>query len=318
MKFNAREDNPTEPVWRQLNTHVNFKELNNNLLSYLDSLPTEVQKNVYVTSSTGGEHSELSRHGSGAALDIRIHKKENPYLDPTFMYLYKDAENRKDSNITILDPVHGTAPHIHISYGAGSENDLDFSYGSKWDNYINKNEKSKLLWEEAKPYYGLAQTTESKPHSEDEYLEESVDFNQLEDKEAQQKALQEYEEYNESLKNKKPPEVLEDAEVKEVLAMQDFRKKAASLIKDYLSLDYDFANYSKSQPQQTQGVQYAENGGMIRYPNVGKVYKGEELINKITPYSSNIRRDYKNGGLLSSQSVKYPIDFLKKYQKIDT
>lgn len=122
-------DNPKVMPWRVNNPNIPYSSLDNNLLSYMDSLPIELQKNIKVTSSTGDSHSKNSRHYKGRALDIRIDNKDNPYEDPLFKYLGSD-NSRRDKNIVVLDVEHGTAPHIHLSYGEGTENNLDYFYGA--------------------------------------------------------------------------------------------------------------------------------------------------------------------------------------------
>lgn len=125
-----RVDEPLVPIWRVKNKHLNLNGLDKGLTNYLDNLPKDIQENIYITSATDGKHAENSRHGKGRAVDIRINQKE-PLNDPFFLYLGKTAEERKKNKIVVLDPLHGSAPHIHLSYGEGTENDLDYFYGTK-------------------------------------------------------------------------------------------------------------------------------------------------------------------------------------------
>ena len=113
---------------RTNNLHVPFSKLDKGLTSYLDALPNELQKNIVITSSVNGSHAKNSRHFDGRAVDIRIKDKDNPLADPLFNYLGSD-QTRREKNIVVLDPRHGTAPHIHFELWNRSENRLDYFYG---------------------------------------------------------------------------------------------------------------------------------------------------------------------------------------------
>lgn len=134
-----RVDEPLVPIWRGKNKHLNLNGLDKGITNYLDSLPKDIQENIYITSATEGKHAENSRHGKGRAVDIRIDQKA-PLNDPFFLYLGKTTEERKKNKIVVLDPLHGlkektsSAAHIHLSYGNGTENNLDYFYGTKSKN----------------------------------------------------------------------------------------------------------------------------------------------------------------------------------------
>ena len=97
--------------------YVNIDSLDTNLLAYLGSLEPEFQKMITITSGNDSEHSKSSRHYENNAVDIRFTPE-----------LYKRMEQdpkRREFGVILVDPKHGTAEHIHLSTGEGSENEKD-------------------------------------------------------------------------------------------------------------------------------------------------------------------------------------------------
>lgn len=96
---------------------TDLSKVDQNLIAYLQTLPQDLQDKIFVTAGTDGKHSEKSRHYSGKALDLRFDQD-------IWNYIEKDP-NRHRMGLTLLDPDHGSAKHIHLSTGQGSENNMD-------------------------------------------------------------------------------------------------------------------------------------------------------------------------------------------------
>ena len=111
------ENNIIPWKWGLKDNSVNIKNLNNNLTSYLNTLEPEYQKLILATTGSNGEHAENSRHYSNNAVDLRMNQD-----------LYNRIEKdplRLKYGLTLINPNHGTAPHIHLSFGNGTENKND-------------------------------------------------------------------------------------------------------------------------------------------------------------------------------------------------
>lgn len=96
---------------------TDLSKVDNNLIAYLQTLPKNLQDQIVVTAGTDGKHSETSRHYKGNALDLRFNQD-------VWNYIEKDP-NRHRMGITLINPDHGSAKHIHISTGEGSESNMD-------------------------------------------------------------------------------------------------------------------------------------------------------------------------------------------------
>lgn len=107
------------PVWKwnKKAASVNVANLNSNIIQYLDTLPQSVQERILATSGNDSGHAKTSRHYNNNALDLR-------YDDTIWQYVAKDP-NRLKFGLTLIDPDHGSAKHIHLSHGDGSENKKD-------------------------------------------------------------------------------------------------------------------------------------------------------------------------------------------------
>ena len=126
MPDRLKDHKEPSPSWRWRTKHagVDMSGVNPALISYLNTLEPEYQEMILATAGKDGEHSARSRHYSGNAIDLAIEDKEHPMADRLFDRLRKDPE-RLRRGLTLLDPSHGTAPHIHLSYGDGTENHKD-------------------------------------------------------------------------------------------------------------------------------------------------------------------------------------------------
>ena len=121
---NKADENYEEPTinnvywkWGLKDNSVNVKKLNNNITSYLNTLEPEYQKFILATVGSNGEHTENSRHYNNNAVDLRMNQS-----------LYDRIEKdplRLKYGLTLVNPNHGTAPHIHLSFGNGTENKND-------------------------------------------------------------------------------------------------------------------------------------------------------------------------------------------------
>lgn len=131
------------PAWRwnKKASSVNVANLNSNIIQYLDKLPQSVQDRILATSGNDSVHLKTSRHYSNSAIDLR-------YDDEVWKHIEKDP-NRLKYGLTLLDPDHGSAKHIHLSYGDGKENHNDV-----WMNPYS---------DEAKKLYGTGITPSTTP-----------------------------------------------------------------------------------------------------------------------------------------------------------
>ena len=119
LNFSNRVLGNKTPSWKWgvKSNNVNLDGVDNNLLTYLDTLEPEYQQSILATAGSDGKHSSTSRHYSKKAIDLRFDQK-------LYDRISKDP-NRLKYGITLLDPDHGTAPHLHLSVGQGTENKKD-------------------------------------------------------------------------------------------------------------------------------------------------------------------------------------------------
>ena len=86
---------------------VNLSDLNEGISSYLNSIPDKYKNSLLATSGDDySGHVKNSKHFSGNAIDLRY----NPDL---YNYIANDP-SLQSSGLKVLNPNHGTAPHIHI------------------------------------------------------------------------------------------------------------------------------------------------------------------------------------------------------------
>jgi hypothetical protein len=112
-------------AWKTKSDAVDVGNLNENIINYLSTLETEYQNLIFATAGRDGVHGTHSRHYKGNAVDLRIHNKKDPLNDKLYKRISKDLK-RRDFGIVVVDPRHGNAPHIHLSYGTqGTEQKHD-------------------------------------------------------------------------------------------------------------------------------------------------------------------------------------------------
>ena len=137
MILNSDDSSPLKEKsgleWLQTKDNsVNISNTSSKLAKYLNSLPIEIKKELLATSGNDSDvHSENSRHYKGEALDFRFNDKVYNYMvnDPLF----------KSMNLSIPNPNHGTAKHIHLeerAYGGDGN-------GRKFVDSVNTANKDK-------------------------------------------------------------------------------------------------------------------------------------------------------------------------------
>lgn len=107
----------SELPFKTKSSSVNIANLDRNLIDYISTLEPEYQEMLLATSGNDSKHGDKSRHYDNRAVDFRFNPK-----------LYERVKNdpmRLQYGITLLDPNHGTAPHLHMSVGNASENKKD-------------------------------------------------------------------------------------------------------------------------------------------------------------------------------------------------
>lgn len=111
--------NVTDPKnpFKKKSSSVNVKDLNKNIIEYANTLEPEFRDLLLATSGNDDDHAENSRHYTNNAVDFRFSEKLYERM--------KNDPNRIKFGVTLLDPGHGTANHIHLSTGNASENKKD-------------------------------------------------------------------------------------------------------------------------------------------------------------------------------------------------
>lgn len=110
-------------IWQKKDPNIDTSKLNPALTKFISGLPKELQSEVLVTDTYHSDaHSKNSRHYNNNAVDLRFSQKLYDWsLTP------EGSSWRKQNSITLLDPNHGTAKHLHFSFGTGAENLQDVS-----------------------------------------------------------------------------------------------------------------------------------------------------------------------------------------------
>ena len=109
VKLSGRDAEPTTTFKiRTKDASVNLKNIDANLMGYINSLPEEMQKEVLVTSGNDSDtHAKESWHYHNKAVDLRFSRNLYNYMI--------DDPNRIRYKISLYNPNHGTGKHIHIS-----------------------------------------------------------------------------------------------------------------------------------------------------------------------------------------------------------
>lgn len=134
---------------------INIKDLDKNIYDYLYTLEPEYQEMLLATSGNDGGHTEGSRHFKNKAIDLRF--------KPELYNRIKNDPKRLEYGVTLLDPKHGTAPHLHLSVGKGSENKKDVwidPYSDKAKTLYTENKDDKVVEQEDISYNSTAGTTQ--------------------------------------------------------------------------------------------------------------------------------------------------------------
>lgn len=100
-------DVPNGLEWlKAKSANVKFQSLDQNISKYLNTLPDNLRKGLVATSGNDDKHAKGSKHYDNQAIDLRFDDKVYNFIqnDPVFQQL----------GLKVLDPNHGTAPHIHI------------------------------------------------------------------------------------------------------------------------------------------------------------------------------------------------------------
>lgn len=103
--------------WALKSNNTSVENLNNNIKRYLNTLEQEYQNLILATAGSDGSHATNSRHYNNNAVDLRFNEKLYNRI--------KNDPNRLKYGLVLINPNHGNAPHIHLSYGNGSENKMD-------------------------------------------------------------------------------------------------------------------------------------------------------------------------------------------------
>lgn len=110
--------------WLKLKSNnVKLAGLNQNISKYLTGLPEDVRANLVATSGNDQEHTQGSEHYDNNAIDLR-------YDDKAYNFIKNDP-TAQQMGIKMLNPNHGTAPHIHLQskqYG-GSVKPSKYAFG---------------------------------------------------------------------------------------------------------------------------------------------------------------------------------------------
>lgn len=93
--------------WLKKKTNgVKLDRLNGNISKYLNTWPQQLREQAVATSGNDDQHVEGSEHYQNNAVDLR-------YNDDIYNYIQNDPK-AKQYGISLLNPDHGTAKHIHL------------------------------------------------------------------------------------------------------------------------------------------------------------------------------------------------------------
>src|SRR5690606_33105284 len=99
--------------WAKKYKTTDLSKLDPQIIKYLGTLPAHLQSKILITATSDGKHSKNSLHYSNRAVDIRFDKE-------LWDYVSKDPK-RHEVGLTLIDPNHGNAPHIHLSNAKGTK-----------------------------------------------------------------------------------------------------------------------------------------------------------------------------------------------------
>lgn len=101
--------------WAKKYKTTSLSRLDPKITEYLGTLPPELQKKFRITATSDGSHSKKSLHYSNKAVDMS-------YDQEVWDYISKDPR-RHEFGLTLINPDHGTAKHIHLSNAKGTQNE---------------------------------------------------------------------------------------------------------------------------------------------------------------------------------------------------
>ncbi len=99
--------------WLTKSKTTSLSKLDPKITDYLGTLPPHLQSKFLITATSDGRHSTHSLHYSNKAVDMR-------YDDELWNYISKDPK-RHEYGLTLINPDHGSAKHIHLSNAKGTK-----------------------------------------------------------------------------------------------------------------------------------------------------------------------------------------------------
>lgn len=141
MRFKETQDPKPTKRYKLQNEGVNIDGLHPNLIRYINTAPESFE--ILITSGNDGLHVDGSRHYKGNAVDIALRNpmskariaslKESGVSDDQlqavgfdeFAWHISQDDGRYPLGLTLIDVNHGSAPHIDLSWGNGTQNKKD-------------------------------------------------------------------------------------------------------------------------------------------------------------------------------------------------
>lgn len=102
--------------WLTKHKDISVSGLDPKITNYLGSLPPDLQQEILITATSGGKHTKGSLHYNNRAVDLRFSEKLWDYI--------KSDPARHEAGLTLIDPDHGTAKHIHLSNALGTKKEF--------------------------------------------------------------------------------------------------------------------------------------------------------------------------------------------------
>ena len=114
--------------WAKKYKTTSLSKLDPKITEYLGTLPSHLQQQYLITATSDGKHSKNSLHYTDKAVDMR-------YNQELWDYISKDPK-RHEFGLTLLNPDHGSAKHVHLSNAKGTKNE--------WHGEIDKEGRRKV------------------------------------------------------------------------------------------------------------------------------------------------------------------------------
>lgn len=103
---NVLSENVSLDWLKRKSDKVKLNGLNPSISKYLTSLPEDLRSSLVATSGNDDKHSKNSLHYNNNAIDLRFNQRAYEYI--------KNDPVAKKLGINLLNPNHGTAPHLHL------------------------------------------------------------------------------------------------------------------------------------------------------------------------------------------------------------